>query len=71
MFDKIKEISGSDVVEFFGRFGKFFIELDDSSMNSDNSINDNVMPLLIFLNRVLERLFDRVDDSSKLFGNLH
>lgn len=71
MFDKIKEISGSDVVEFFGWFGEFFIKLDDSSMNADNSINDNVMPLLIFLNRVLERLFDRVDDSSKLFGNLH
>lgn len=58
-----------DVVELLGWFGKFLIQLDDSTMNSNNNINNNVVSLLILLNGSLKRLNNRVNNRSELFSN--
>ena len=70
VLDEIKEVSWCDVVKLLGWFGKFLIQFNDSTMNSNNSINNNIMSLLIFLNGSLKRLNNRVNNRSELFSNL-
>ena len=70
VLDEIKEVSWCDVVELLSWFGKFPIQLNDSTMNSNNSIDNNIVPLLILLNGSLKRLNNRVNNWSELFSNL-
>ena len=70
VLDEIKEVSWCDVVELLSWFGKFLIQFNDSTMNSNNSINNNVMSLLIFLNGSLKRLNNRVNNRSELLSDL-
>lgn len=44
VFNEIEEISWRDIIEFFCRFGQLSIQLNNSTMNSYNCIDNNVVP---------------------------
>ena len=44
VFNEIEEISWCDIIEFFCRFSQLSIQLNNSTMNSYNCIDNNVVP---------------------------
>lgn len=49
VFDEIKEISWSDVIKLFSTFSQSFVELNDCIMNSNDSVDNNLMSGFILL----------------------
>lgn len=71
MFDEVKEISWGDVIKLFSTFGQSFIQFDDCGVDSDNGMNENLMPGFILLDFNFERFHNRVDDNGEFFSNLN
>lgn len=70
MLDEIQEVSWCDVVEFLCALGQSLVQLNDSVVNSDDGMNDNLVTSFVFLDFNLERFHYRVNDHGKFFGNL-
>lgn len=70
VFNEVQEISGSDVVELFGRFSQFLIEFSNCVMDAHNSIDHNIVLDIILLYLLIERSFQRIDCLSEFFGDL-
>ncbi len=71
VFNKIQEISWSDVIEFLCTFGQSLVQLNNSAVNSHNSVNYDVVSCVIFLDFDFERFHNRVDDHCELLSDLN
>jgi hypothetical protein len=50
MLNKIQEISWSNVIKLFSALCQSLIQLNNSAMNADNGMNNNLMASIIFFN---------------------
>lgn len=62
MLNEVEKISGSDVIEFLGWFGKSPIQLDDGVMNSNDGVDHDVVSLFAFFDWSFEGLHHWIND---------
>lgn len=70
MFDKVKEVSWSYVVELFSRLCQLFVKLNHCTMHAYDCIYHYSVPWFIIMNGRIEGFSDRIDNECELFGNL-